>query len=465
MAAGLARHWQVFTSAWAMDAEAARNRRRKLETEFLPAALEVVETPASPLARGGLWFLIIAVVLALLWSFVGKLDVVITAPGKIIPSERVKVVQPTELGVVRAIHVEDGQEVRAGQVLIELDPTTTSAEDTQARTGLAAAELDRARSRAMMSYLSGGGIRFMPPAGTPAEMAAVQLNLIRSQIEEYEARRGVLNRQRSEHGAELAAAQAEEAKLQETLPLLDRQLNGRRTLAEKGYYPKLKVLELEEQRVERLRNIDVQAAQAQKAHAAIAGIDEQLGQLRAELMRSSVKDYSDAADNERLRRSEIDKTNMRNRLMRITSPVDGVVQQLSIHTLGGVVQPAQALLVVVPRTPKLLVEAKVLNKDVGFVRVGQPVRVKVDAFPFTDYGTVNARLVGISPDAVEDEKLGLYYVARVRLDEDVLRYAGRAARLTPGMSVSAEIKTARRRIIQYLLSPLVTRFDEAGRER
>lgn len=463
MVAGVARHWSVLTSAWALDAEQAKTRRQRRQTEFLPAALEIIETPASPLARFGLWLLIGGVGVAILWAVIGKLDVVVTAPGRIIPADRVKIIQPTELGVVRAIHVADGQRVRAGQLLVELDPTAAGADDAQARTGLMAAQIDRARSRAVLSYLNGGSAAFTAPEGTPAELAAIQRNLVSTQIEEYQARRAILTRQRAEHVAEASAAEAEIRKLRETIPLLDRQIAARETLVAKGHFPRLRLYELEEQRIERARNVDVQGAAANKARAAIAGIDAQLGQLRSELARSTVNDLAKAQDNSDLRRSEITKTDLRNRLMRLTSPVAGTVQQLSIHTLGGVVQPAEALLVIVPDDSKLVIDAKIPNRDAGFVRPGQAVRVKVDAFPFTDYGTIDGVLDSVSGDAIEDEKLGLYYNARVRVRPTADQR--RAMPLSPGMAVTAEIKTAKRRIIQYLLSPISSRLDEAGRER
>lgn len=448
-----------------MDTERSRNRVARKQTEFLPAALEVIETPASPFGRVGLWFLICAVAAALLWSFVSKLDVVVVAPGRIVPVDRVKTIQPTELGVIRAIHVRDGQSVKAGQLLIDLDPTTSGADDAQARTGLEAAKLDRARSQAILEYLRSSRVSFSPPSGTPADLALIQENLVQAKIQEYEARRGMLLQQRREREAELAAAMAEEAKLRETLPLLEQQLSARRSLAEKGYYSKLRVYEIEEQRIERVRNIDVQRAAAAKARAAIAGLGDQLSQLSSELRQSAVRDLADARDNATLRSNEIAKTAYREGLMRLHSPIDGTVQQLAVHTLGGVVQAAEPLMVIVPKNSQLMVEARVLNKDIGLLKAGQTVRVKVDAFPFTDFGTLDATLDSISRDAVEDEKLGLVYMARILLPRVQKRADGKRFTLSPGMTVNAEIKAAKRRVIQYLLSPIATRLDEAGRER
>lgn len=463
--AKFASHWSVFSSAWSLDVEQAKARRHYAQAEFLPAALEVIETPASPFGRIGLWLLIGGVAIALLWAVVGKLDVVVTAPGKVIPVDQVKIIQPTELGVVRAIHVRDGQQVKAGQLLVELDPTSTGADDAQARTGLMAAQVDRARSEAMLSYLRGGRSEFVAPVGIPSELSAIQRDLVSTQIQEYEARRAILSRQRGERLSELAGAVAERRKLEETLPLLEKQIEARQVLVEKGYFPKLRLYELQEQRIERVRNIEVQAAAAGKSNAAIAGIEAQLNQLRSELARSSVKDLADAQDNSNLRTSEISKTQMRNSLMRLTSPVDGTVQQLAIHTIGGVVEPAQAIMVIVPKGSSMAIDAKIPNKDVGFVREGQAVRVKIDAFPFTDYGTLDGTLERISGDAIEDEKLGLYYAARVRLHNRASQGRSGSINITPGMSVLAEVRTGRRRVIQYLLSPISSRLKEAGRER
>lgn len=461
----LAQHWSVIRSAWAIDTELSRNRAAYRQTEFLPAALEVIETPASPFGRIGLWFLICAVAAALLWSFISKLDVVVVAPGRIIPVDRVKTIQPTELGVVRTIYVRDGQSVNAGQLLIDLDPTTSGADDAQARTGLEAAELDRARSQTILEYLRSSRFSFAPPVGTSVAAASIQRDLVHAKIEEYKSRRGILLQQRREREAELAAARAEEAKLRETLPLLEKQLAARQSLADKGYYSRLRVFEIEEQRIERLRNMDVQRASASKASAAIAGIDNQLSQIQSELRQGAVQDLADARDNATLRSNEIEKTAYREGLMRLRSPIDGTVQQLAVHTRGGVVQAADPLMVIVPKHSQLMVEARVLNKDVALLRAGQTVRVKVDAFPFTDFGTLDATLDSVSRDAIEDEKLGLVYMARIRLPRAPKMAGGRSFSLSPGMTVNAEIMAAKRRVIQYLLSPIAVRLDEAGRER
>jgi hemolysin D len=159
------------------------------------------------------------------------------------------------------------------------------------------------------------------------------------------------------------------------------------------------------------------------------------------------------------------KAENRGRLMRLTAPVGGTVQQLAVHTVGGVVTPAQALLVIVPGDNPLEIEAFVENKDIGFVRAGQMAEVKVETFPFTKYGTLHGKVMQVSSDAIQDEKRGLVYAARVKLEKTTLKVDGKTVNLTPGMAVTVEIKTGKRRVIEYFLSPLMQYGDESLRER
>jgi hemolysin D len=460
-----ARHWQVLRAAWAIENAADAARRPVSDPEFLPAALEIMESPPSPGLRMLMLLLCGLFAVAILWSCFGRLDVVAVASGRIVPAGNVKLIQPIEIGVVRAIHVRDGQHVTRGQLLIELDPTISGAEEAQATQGLLAARVIGARNTALLAHLAGRASTFVAPPGTPKETVAVQRQFIAADVATYEAKRAGLIEQRAGANAELASATAAIAKLIETLPLIDQQLEARRELTGRGHYPKLKLLEYEQFRIEHLRDTDVQKAIASKARAAIANIDAQLAELKQTFAREAVGDLSKAGDDASLRVEELHKSAQRKVLQQLRSPVDGVVQQLAIHTIGGVVQPAQSLMVVVPSNISLEVEALILNRDIGFIRNGQKVRVKLEAFPFTDYGLIGGSVMNISRDAINDEKLGLVYAARVRLDSRVMHLPSGDVPLSPGMAVQAEIRTGERRIIQYLLSPIAKSIDEAGRER
>lgn len=467
------RHLAILREAWRGQNEADRVKKPQLEHEFLPAALEIMETPPSPGLRILMLTLCSLFAIALLWSVFGRVDVVAVATGKTLPTTSVKIIQPIEIGAVRAIHVRNGQQVRKGQLLIELDPTIAGADEAQATRGLLTSRIAEARSDALLAHLAGRPALFRAPAGTPPEIARTQHQLIRSAIAEYEAERAALLQGRAEQSAQLAGTRVEVAKLRQTLPLIEQQLEARRDLSAKGHFSKLKLLEYEQLRVEHLHNIGIQESNAAKSRAAIANIDAQIARLREGFAKTATTELATAEGESSVRREDLVKSERRRQFQQIRAPVNGTVQQLAVNTVGGVVQPAQALMVIVPDGSEIEVEARVLNKDIGFVRQGQEVRVKLEAFPFTDYGLVEGVVETISRDAVQevgegkekDQAAGLVYMARIRLSRNYVQLGPRRQPIGPGMAVQAEIKTGERRIIQYLLSPIAQALDEAGRER
>jgi hemolysin D len=488
-----ARHLAVFRESWRVQDLADKAFKPRDEHEFLPAALEIMEKPASPGMRLLLWLTCAFVVLALLWAVFGKVDVVAVASGKVVPGGNVKVVQPIEIGAVRAIHVRNGQFVRAGDLLIELDPTLASADEAQSEQNLLSAQIIRARNNALLAHLEGRPARFVAPEGASADVIATEQALIRSAIAQYQAEHTSLTQQRAQKAAELQAAEAEIAKLEEALPYIEEQFSARAELTERGYYARLRLLEYEQLRAEHIRNIEVQQANATGARAAIGTLEAELRSLTANFGRTAVTDMAEANDQASLATEELRKAERRRQYQELRSPVDGVVQQLAVTTVGGVVQPAQPLMVIVPCSSgnaadpsscngNITVEAFVQNKDIGFVAEGQRVAVKLEAFNFTDYGLIEGTVTNISRDAIDQNQEpagsqrdengrpvqpGLVYAATIALACG----AGDPARISlcdriqPGMAVQAEIKTGQRRIIQYLLSPISQALDEAGRER
>lgn len=477
----LARHFAILKESWKRQDEAEAMAKPRSDHEFLPAALEIMEKPPSP----GLRWLLLALcglfTIALIWSFIGKVDVVATASGKVIPNGNVKVIQPIEIGYVRAIHVKNGQRVAAGELLVELDPTLVGAEAEQASQGLLTSEVVAARNAALLAHLQGRSARFIPPPGTPREIAETQANFVRTTIAEYEGERASLQQQRAEQAAQLQGAEAEIAKLTQTLPLVEKQLEARKELADKGYFSKIRLLEYEQLKMEHIQNIEVQRANAAQARAAMGNIDAQLARLRGSFGKTAVAELSDAQEKSGLARQEVTKSARRTEFQQLRAPVSGTVQQLSISTIGGVVQPAQAIMVIVPDEVQVVIEANILNKDIGFIREGQAVRVKLEAYNFTDYGIIPGVVESISRDAIDmsqpgqqqqrDEQgraqpqQGLVYATRIRLLQSTIRVRGRDQIIGPGLAAQAEIKTGERRIIDFLLSPIAQTLDEAGRER
>jgi hemolysin D len=460
----LTHHWTAVRDA--LDNERARSRRilRSEETDFLPAALEVVERPVSPTARITAWLLLGLLAVALLWLVLGRVDVVASAPGKLVPADDVKLIQPGAAGIVHAILVRDGQSVRAGQSLVELDPTVSDADTAQASKALETATLDAARLRAVLSALDGQGLRFTPPAGTTADVAATQIALARAQLTEIEAAGRTHAADTQVARAARAEAQIEAAKLTETLPLLDEQIAANEKLLEKGYVSKLRVIEMRRQRLSAARDRDAALATERKAEAQIAVTGGNSSQSTAEARAHVLADLAKAESDARLRKEELTKATNRSSLQRLVSPVDGTVTQLAVHTVGGVVEAAKPIMVIVPARGKLVAEVAIANRDIGFVGAGQPVALKIEAFPFTRYGAVQGRLEQISSDAIQDEKRGLIYTARVALDQATIQRDGATVALTPGMAVTADIRTGRRSLASYLLSPIDEIRKTAARE-
>jgi membrane fusion protein, hemolysin D len=461
-------------------------RRDKHELEFLPAALEIVETPPSPIGRAIGLTIIALFALALAWASLGEVDIIAAAQGKIIPSGRTKVIQPFETGVVRAIHVHDGQSVTAGQVLIELDPTMNEAERNHLRSDLTSAQLDVARLSAALSGADDPVSEFRPPAAAPPSLVAMQRQFLVSQTGEFIAKLEALDRQRAQKEAERATIGATIAKLDATIPLLQERVNIRKGLADKELVSKIIYLETLHQLVDQQQDHKVQESRYREAEAALAAITKTIAQAAAEYRRTLSSDLVEAERKVAGLSEDLVKAEQRTKFQALTAPVDGVVQQLAVHTIGGVVTPGQALLVVVPADSRLEIEAMLSNRDIGFVRPGQDAEIKVDTFNFTRYGLLRGKVESVSQDAIArdkpQEKTGdkvpsaegstsepkgqeLVYAARISLAHTQMQIEDNLVNLSPGMAVTVEIKTGSRTVISYLLSPLLRYKQESLRER
>lgn len=464
----------------------AEARRDKDELAFLPAALEIVETPASPTGRAIGLTIIAVFCAALAWASLGRVDIVATATGKIIPSGRTKQIQPFETGVVRAIRVTDGQHVKAGEVLIELDPTINQAELDHQQADLIMSQLDVARLKAALSEDGDPVASFRPPPEASADLIATQRQFLIDEVEEQRAKIGALERQRAQKEAERNTVAATIDKIEASLPVLEQRLDIRKTLYDHSTGSKANYLELLQSYVEQQHDIAVQKSHLQETEAALAAIVQTQAQTVAEYRRARYGELVDAQRKAREFREGLIKAQAKTRLQQLTSPVDGTVQQLAVHTVGGVVTPAQVLLVVVPSDSQLQIEATVSNRDIGFVHEGQDAQIKVDTFNFTRYGLLHGTVLSVSRDAILRDKptdkpadktpgadtssseprgQEMDYVAHVSLDRTQMQVDDRMVDLEPGMAVTVEIKTGSRRVISYLLSPLLKFKQESLRER
>lgn len=460
----ISRHWQVAREALAQEKVRAKGHKRSADFRFLPAALEVIERPVSPTGRITTWVLLVGLAATIAWLCLGKVDIVASAQGRIMPTDDVKLVQAANTGIVRKIYVHDGDVVKKGQPLIDLDPTVSTADQTQAEKALLSAQLDVARNQAIADALSGRGMHFTPPAGTPADVADTQRRLIAAQVAESEAAMAGMASARTSALSDAQAAADQIRTSDQTLPVLDRELDAMHGLEAKGYAPGLKLMEMERQRHSEAGQRDVAVAQQARGNADARKFAQQLAQTREQARQTALVDLAKAQSEAMLRNEELTKARQKSHLQRLAAPVDGTVQQLAVHTVGGVVEAVRPLMIVVPYGA-LTVEAKVLNKDAGFVHKGQDVAVKLEAFPFTRYGTIPGRIESVSTDSVDDKKLGPIYTARIALLRSTIDRGDQVVPLGPGMTATADIRTGRRSIMSYLISPIDRARKEAGRER
>ena len=460
------RHWAVWKAAWQAEKGSGTLGSGFLTpsaraAEFLPAVLEIQQSPPSPIGRAILWTIMAVFTFAVLWATFGWIDIVATAQGKIIPSGYSKVIQPYETGVIAAIHVLDGQVVKKGDVLIDLDPTQNRADHDRASNEYRAVKVEAARLRALIA----GQPAFEPPADADPQYVALQLQLLVDQLAEYRAKVAAAQHVIDQRRAALEQTRENIVRLEATVPMETERAAAYKKLLEHDAVTKMDFLQAEGQRIDKVQELAGQRKKAQQDRSALALAEKHYRAMALEFQQTKQVELSTAETKASSLAQEVTKAGQKTDLQRLTTPIDGVVQQLAVHTVGGVVTPAQQLLVVVSQEHPVEVEAQVENKDVGFVREGQPVEIKVETFPFTLYGTIPGRVLTVSDDAAPIEKVGLIYLTRVSMDRGTIQVEGKQVHLTPGMAVTVEIKTGQRRVIEYLLSPLLKSMKESLRER
>jgi hemolysin D len=461
----VSRYLAVFRQSWRMRREWDLKKRLPEEIAFLPAHLEIVETPVHPAPHWTGRIIAILGVSALVLAIFGHLDIVAVAPGKLVPNARVKVIQPAITGVVRSIKVHDGMRVDAGQQLMELDPTQAEADTGKATAARIDAKLTVARSESLLRAQSTNTRPVVAAvADAPADRQKQTQDSADGFYNEYRAKVASLQEELRKRQAELATTNAEIHKLSQTAPLARKQADNYKALAAGNYVAQNDYLDKEQSAISLAEEL---AAQISHSHELEAGIEEEKNDIQtttATFRREHVEEMGKAQELLSQASNDQTKAEVRQALMTLTAPVAGTVQQLTVHTVGGVVTTAQPLLEIVP-DDTLEVEAHLENKDIGFVEVGQTAVVKIDAFPYTRFGYMTGKVDDVSNDAVSDKRNGLYFIVRIKLPSRQFRVEHKWVNLTPGMEVQAEIHTGRRSVAEYFLSPLINTASSSLRER
>lgn len=462
----LARYRRVFRRVWAERKQTDPQERLQHEMAFLPAHLELQESPVSPAPRVTMALIISFSVIAVIWAIFGKIDMVATAQGKLVPSDGTKVIQPLETSVVKAIRVTNGQAVKAGDVLIELDSTMAVADIMRSSNDVTTMRLQAARARAFFdSVTSPNPPRMEPVPGASPERQAQEQRILDAQNGEFKARLARIDAEIAKREAELRSTREVVHKLEQTAPLARQRAADYKDLVDKKFISKHGYLDKEVSRIEQEGDLATQKSRLQELAAALQEIRAQRFTQVAETRRIALDSLNESEQRGTSFGQDLVKSQTRGRLMTLIAPVDGTIQQLVVRTVGGVVTPAQTLMMVVPTEAAVEVEAFLENKDIGFVHVGQIAEIKIETFPFTKYGIIDGKVTQVSNDSINDERRGLIYAIRARMDKTTLQVEGNNVNLTPGMAVTVEVKTGQRRIIEYFLSPLITHATSSLRER
>lgn len=464
------RYTTVWKNVWSVRFQLDPPKRDEDERAFLPAHLELTETPLSVAPKWTARLIILFAVIALVWALLGKLDIVAVAMGKTTLGGRSKIIQPLETSVVDKIAVKNGDHVKNGQVLVQLSGIGSDSDYAQSDKSLQAARLNKLRLEAVIRAVD---TRQAPQLDRKlatqwhlnSEQIVEAQSLALHQFQTWFTQDAQLQTVLREHQAQLQGIQAQVNKLEQTTAIERSRTADYKDLLAQNFVSKHAYYEQQSKYIQNKNDLASQRSQLKQIQESIREAEQNRHLQTNTLKRDTLDQLRQANEQIQQLTEATDKALQRKQLMTLKSPVDGTVQQLATHTVGGVVTAAQQIMVIVPDQDQMEIEALVPNKDIGFIRTGQDAVIKIESFPYTRYGYLTGKVKHVSFDAIEDEKLGLVFAATIAMDKNYLMIDGKKVNLTAGMNVTAEIKTGKRRVITYLLSPLQTKVDESMRER
>lgn len=469
-------------------------RMTRDDREFLPAALEILEQPPSPVRMSLIWVFAIFTILALLWAWFGRIDIHAIAQGRIQPTGRSKVVQPAEGGKVVAIFVGNGSKVNAGDVLVELDSTDSSVDRDIVTSERQSALAEIARRKEALAIVASAELSPRPIAfadDIPEFVRKREEAMLRADITFVAATKFSLENQIDERKAQQQRFEASVAERSKLVALLAERVAMRQLLVERQSGARAAVIDAMQQQQAEAATLASEIGQIAELERAITSLRSRIAEGASQFIMEQTQRLVDAEKRADKAGHELIKAQSKDNRTRLYAPVDGTVGQLAVTTKGQIVTSGQALLTLVPSDGSIEVEALIQNKDVGFVRDGQEVTIKVEAFPFTRFGTLAGRVVHVSQDAMDEREAGtladpiggsrssanssalnsaprvqnLVFPTKISLSEFHIKTGDKSIPLTPGMAVTVEVKTGERRVIDYILSPLREVASEAARER
>lgn len=443
-------------------------RSKASQRDFLPGALAVQDRPPSPAGRALLWLILALFAMVVVWASLGEVDIVVTAPGKVVPSGYVKVVQAPESGRLAALYVADGQAVEQGELLMSLDAGYAQADNARLSGQRASYKQEVSWRRLYEQWFAE---RALEPDNVDFSsllnrlIDSVARSHLAHNLAQSQARLEGLDNELEATKAEQRTVQREMEKNRASLQVLTERVSAYKSLMERQYGARVQYLELLQQQTGLEKNLPILASRADQLAEKSLVIKTRSRAAESEMRSANLAQLANASMQLNAIEQDLVKARKRRESLQIVSPVSGTVQEIAVYTLGGVVNQAQVLMKVVPSGAAIEVEALLQNQDIGFIHKDQAAAVKIDTFNFTKYGLIDAKILNISDDAILDEQRGWVFKAKLQLEKSHLNVEGRRVSLSPGMSVTAEVKTGTRRLIEFFLSPLLRYKQESVRER
>ncbi|MBY0573456.1 MAG: HlyD family type I secretion periplasmic adaptor subunit [Undibacterium sp.] len=419
----------------------------------------------------------VLVIILILWAALGKLDIIATAEGKLVPQTLLKIVQPAEAGIVTELLVSEGEQVQQGQIIARLDTTMTNADKTGIHNDLQTSQMQVRRLQAELNN------------STMSRHADDDLKLYQQVQNQYQAHKKALQDTLAQEQAQLQKAQHEKtsaleilAKYEQTLPSLKKTADNFADLEKDGLIASNLSAEKQRAYIEAAKNLTAQQASVAALHSTIDAQQKKIQQIRSNYQADLQKELTELQQKIGQLLPNLDKSQYKQGLMELKAPQAGTIKDIATTTVGAVVQPGSVIMTLVPKDEQLYADINIKNEDIGFIQVGQSVQIKLATYPFQRYGMLKGKLTHLSVDATEGNKPNMTtnpnsgnndnpsttatYKARVTLETQTLNDPqGKKLTITPGMQVVAEINQGQRSVLEYLLSPVQKTVGEAGRER
>jgi len=467
-------------------------RRRRADNAFLAPALEILETPPSPVRVALIWIICALAAASIAWAYFGRIDIIAVAQGKFQPTGRVKVIEPLETGKVAALHVFNGARVAAGEVLVEFDRSAAEADAQSARAGLASSRAEAARRSAALAAAEARSFDPIPaiswPDETPPALRAREQRVFAADLGQVAASLASYQAQRAQKQAERDQLLLTIATQKNLVATLQERVDMRTELVTERAGAKSAVIDATETLQYQITQLAIQQGQLASASRALDVFDKDMQKAIETFGAENAQKLSEAERQAEELEQKLAKAEAAIEHLTLKAPIAGTVQASALTTIGQVVSSGQEVMRIVPEDAGLEIEVYVLNKDIGFVKPGQQAVVKIESFPFTQYGTIAARVTRVARDSIPEPEANqnegdparaanssafagaqrtqnLVFPVTLEPEAATIGIDGRPVPLTPGMAATVEIKTGSRRILEFIFSPLLQITGGAMRER